>query len=257
MAGGWRYQTFTALAVLLLALAAPALSAERVALVVGNAAYEQEIAALRNPVNDATAVAAALRRLGFEVIEGMDLDEEAFYDKIVEFDDAGRAAKMALFFYAGHGLQVDGRNYLAPVDLKLETRQDLRRHAIELAAVLEVMRSETNLLILDACRNNPLAGELARAGSEPGGGGESGLGAGGQRQRHADCVCTEPGAVAADGTGDHSPYTAALLEHLETGVPKSVGDFHSAWLFAPTPLHELSTVLQTSLSGKDFHPCAA
>ena len=68
MAGGWRYQTFTALAVLLLALSAPALSAKRVALVVGNAAYEQEIAALKNPVNDAAAVAAALRRLGFEVM---------------------------------------------------------------------------------------------------------------------------------------------------------------------------------------------
>ena len=124
MAGGWRYETFTALAVLLLALSAPApaLAAERVALVVGNAAYEQEIAALKNPVNDAAAVAAALRRLGFEVIEGRDLDEDAFYDKIIAFDDAARAAKMALFFYAGHGLQVDGRNYLAPVDLKLETR---------------------------------------------------------------------------------------------------------------------------------------
>ena len=216
MAGGWRYQTFTALAVLLLALSAPALAAERVALVVGNAAYEQEIAALKNPVNDAAAVAAALRRLGFEVIEGRDLDEEAFYDKIVEFDDAGRAAKMALFFYAGHGLQVDGRNYLAPVDLKLETRQDLRRHAIELAAVLEVMRGETNLVILDACRNNPLAGELARTlGLSRTAVSSRGLArvdtAGGTLIAYA----TEPGAVAADGTGDHSPYTAALLEHLE------------------------------------------
>ena len=69
---------------------------------------------------------------------------------------------LALFFYAGHGLQVDGRNYLAPVDLKLERKQDLSRRAIELADVLEVMRGETNLVILDACRNNPLAGELAR-----------------------------------------------------------------------------------------------
>ena len=81
--------------------------------------------------------------LGFEVIEGKNLNEEDFYDKIEAFDHAGRSAQVALFFYAGHGLQVNGRNYLAPVDLRLETRQDLRRHAIELAAVLEVMRSET------------------------------------------------------------------------------------------------------------------
>ena len=217
MAGGWRYQTFTALAVLLLVLSAPALSAERVALVVGNAAYEQEIAALKNPVNDAAAVAAALRRLGFEVIEGRDLNEDDFYDKIIAFDDAARSAKVALFFYAGHGLQVDGRNYLAPVDLKLERKQDLRRHAIELAAVLEVMRSETNLVILDACRNNPLAGELARPlGLSRAVASSRGLARVQSASGTLIAYATEPGAVAADGTEDHSPYTAALLEHLET-----------------------------------------
>lgn len=102
-------------------------AAERVALVIGNADYSEAAARLRNPVSDATAVAAALRRLGFEVIEGKDLDEDTFYDRIGAFEDAARAADMALFFYAGHGLQVDGRNYLAPVDLKLERKQDLRR----------------------------------------------------------------------------------------------------------------------------------
>ncbi len=189
-------------------------AAERVALVVGNAAYEQELTALKNPVNDATAVAAALRRLGFEVIEGRDVDEDAFYDKIMAFEAAARSAEVSLFFYAGHGLQVDGRNYLAPVDLQLETRQDLRRHAIELASVLEVMNSATNLVILDACRNywplvrllgasrlvTPNRG-LARVESASG---------------TLIAYAAEPGAVAADGLGKHSPYTAALLEHLET-----------------------------------------
>ena len=198
-------------------LAVPALSAERVALVVGNAAYEQDVAALRNPVNDATAVAAALRRLGFEVIEGRDLDEGAFYDKIAAFDDAARSAEMALFFYAGHGLQVDGRNYLAPIDLKLERKQDLRRHAIELAAVLEVMRSDTNLVILDACRNNPLAGELARSlGLSRAVAASRGLARVESASGTLIAYATAPGDVAADGEGDHSPYTAALLEHLET-----------------------------------------
>ena len=192
-------------------------AAERVALVVGNAAYEQELAALKNPVNDATAVAAALRRLGFEVIEGRDVDEDAFYAKITAFEDAARSATIALFFYAGHGLQVAGRNYLAPVDLQLETRQDLRRHAIELAAVLEVMRSATNLVILDACRNNPLAGELARSlGLSREMAASRGLARVESASGTLIAYATEPGAVAADGLGKHSPYTAALLDHLET-----------------------------------------
>ena len=197
---------------------------KRVALVVGNAAYEQNVAALRNPVNDATAVAAALQRLGFAVIEGTDLDEDAFYDQIAAFDDAARDADVALFFYAGHGLQVDGRNYLAPVDLKLETRQDLRRHAIELAAVLEVMRSETNLVILDACRNNPLAADLARSlGMNRALAASRGLARVESTGEMLIAYATAPDDVAADGTGEHSPYTAALLEHLETpGL--SVGD---------------------------------
>ena len=209
---------FTILAAgLVLTWGVSALAAERVALVVGNAAYQQEIAALRNPVNDATAVAVALRRLGFEVIEGRDLNEDSFYDKIEAFDSAARTAKMALFFYAGHGLQVDGRNYLAPVDLRLETRQDLRRHAVELAAVLEVMRSETNVVILDACRNNPLAGELARSlGLSRAAVASRGLTRVESASGTLIAYATEPGSVAADGTGDHSPYTEALLEHLET-----------------------------------------
>ena len=215
-----RMQRFMVLLVVvgwLLVLASSAPAAERVALVVGNAAYEQEVAVLRNPGNDATAVAAALRRLGFQVIEGKDLNEDDFYDKIIAFDDAARSAKVALFFYAGHGLQVDGRNYLAPVDLKLEKKQDLSRRAIELADVLEVMRSETNLVILDACRNNPLAGDLARSlGLSRAMAASRGLArvesAGGTLIAYA----TAPDDVADDGAGDHSPYAAALLEHLET-----------------------------------------
>lgn len=202
---------------LLVPVLVPALAAERVALVVGNADYNEAAAKLRNPVNDATAVAAALRRLGFQVIEGRDLDEDDFYDKIIEFDDAGREAKMALFYYAGHGLQVDGRNYLAPIDLRLERKQDLSRRAIELTDVLEVMRGETNVVILDACRNNPLAGELARSlGLNRAVAASRGLARVESASGTLIAYATEPGSVAADGTGDHSPYTSALLEHLET-----------------------------------------
>ena len=204
-----------ALAGLLLALAAPVLSAERVALVVGNSAYS-ETTALRNPVNDAVAMAAALRRLGFEVIEGRNLDREGFFDKIDAFDEAVRTAKMALFFYAGHGLQVGGRNYLAPVDMRLEKKQDLRRRAIELAAVLEVMDSETNLVILDACRNNPLAGDLERSlRLDRNMLASRGLARVKSTGEMLIAYATAPGNVAADGDGDHSPYTEALLAHIE------------------------------------------
>ena len=192
-------------------------AASRVALVVGNADYNEAAAVLRNPVNDATAVAAALRRLGFEVIEGTDLDEDGFYDRIGAFEDAARKAAVSLFFYAGHGLQVDGRNYMAPVDLNVQRKQDLRRGAVELADVLEVMRSETNLVILDACRNNPLAGELARSlGLSRAAVASRGLARVESASGTLIAYATEPGAVAADGTGKHSPYTEALLEHLET-----------------------------------------
>ena len=201
----------------LLLLLAPALAAERVALVVGNANYNEAAARLKNPVNDATAVTAALRRLGFQVIVGTDLSEDSFYGGITAFDEAARTAKIALFFYAGHGLQVDGRNYLAPIDLKLETRQDLKRGAVELADVLEVMRSETNLVILDACRTNPLAGELARSlGLSRAVAANRGLARVESTGDMLIAYATAPDDVAEDGTGDHSPYTAALLEHLET-----------------------------------------
>ena len=217
MAGNWKVPRVAALAIWLLALSAPVWAVERVALVVGNADYDEAAARLRNPVNDATAMAAALRRLGFRVIAGTNLDEDAFYDKIAAFEDAVSAAKIALFFYAGHGLQVDGRNYLAPVDLKLERKQDLKRGAVELADVLEVMRSETNLVILDACRTNPLAGHLARSlGMNRAAAASRGLARVESASGMLIAYATEPDDVASDGTGRHSPYTEALLKHLET-----------------------------------------
>ena len=231
-----------AVAALLLFL--PALAAERVALVVGNADYDEAAAKLRNPVNDAAAVAAALRRMGFVVIEGTDLDRDGFFDKIIEFDDAAREAKIALFFYAGHGLQVDGRNYLGPVDMKLERKQDLSRRAIELGEVLEVMRSETNLVILDACRTNPLARGLARSlGLSRAVAVSRGLARVEKTRGMLIAFATAADDVAADGDGDHSPFTAALLEHLETpglsvqelfthvtaSVEKSTGKKQSPW----------------------------
>ena len=118
---------------------------------------------MRNPGNDARAVASVLESLRFEVVRGLDVDRDGFFEKLDAFTEAALDAEVALFFYAGHGLQVDGRNYLVPVDARLEKKLDLRRKAISLDTILGEMGSPTNLVFLDACRNNPLAEKLARS----------------------------------------------------------------------------------------------
>ena len=207
-----------AAAVLLSALSAAAPAAQRVALVIGNSAYEHTDA-LRNPGNDAADMAGALKRLGFEVVEGTDLDFDGFYDKLRAFDEASRGADVTLFFYAGHGLQVQDSNWLAPVDAKLETKLDLRRGAIELDTVMESMRGTKKLVFLDACRNNPLAGELARSmGLSRAVATRRGLARVEVESGSGTLIgyATAPGDVADDGAGRNSPFTAALLEHIET-----------------------------------------
>ena len=214
--------------VVLLSLAAePALAAGRVALVVGNGAYEHT-PALRNPANDAADVAAALAGLGFAVIEGRDLDREAFEAKLREFARAARGAEAALFFYAGHGIQVEGENFLLPVDARLSEELDLDFEALELRAFLRQMRGRANLVFLDACRDNPLAQDLARSmGASRSAAIGRGLGRVDAGSGTLIAYATQPGNVAADGTGRNSPFTAALLRHI--AVPgRSVNDLLTA-----------------------------
>ena len=204
-------------AVLLSALPVAAQAAGRVALVIGNSAYHDPDARLRNPGNDADGMAAALGRLDFEVVLGKDLDRGGFLDKLDEFVEASRGADVTLFFYAGHGLQVDGKNWLAQVDAKLGSTLDLERGAVELGTVLKHMRGTKKLVYLDACRNNPLARGLAREmrvtrAAAPSRGlarVESGSGT-------LIGYATAYDDVAADGEGRHSPFTEALLAHIET-----------------------------------------
>ena len=145
-------------------LAQSAAAEERVALVIGNSAY-RNTAALANPVNDATAMAAALRRLDFAVTLVTDADKRATDDALRNFVRALRGADVGLFYYAGHGLQVDGTNYLIPVDAKLADEADLAFEASDVDQILRLMEksSAINLLFLDACRNNPMAQTLATA----------------------------------------------------------------------------------------------
>src|SRR5262245_62700437 len=149
---------------LLALLSLPAHAQNRVALVIGNSAY-QHTPRLDNPKNDAMDMAAALTRWGFQVIDGFDLDKVAFERKVRDFSAALRTAEVGLFFYAGHGLQVAGHNYLIPVDAKAETADALDWEMVRLDLVQRTMEraASTNIIFLDACRNNPLGRNLARA----------------------------------------------------------------------------------------------
>jgi uncharacterized caspase-like protein len=199
------------------AFARPADAEERVALVIGNAAYENT-SPLRNPRNDAEGVAAALERLGFKVITGFDTDRMTFAQKAAAFAKAARGADAAVFYYAGHGLQVDGKNYLVPVDAKLGDEVELDFQTVELSTILRILdrAKQTKIAILDACRDNPLARSLSRSMGTR----SSAVGRGLARVDSGSgtliAFATRPGAVALDGRGGNSPFTAALLAHIET-----------------------------------------
>ena len=191
---------------------------KRVALVVGNGAYDNT-PSLPNPPNDAAALATSLRRLDFDVLDGRDLKLSDFAGRIRDFGRALRQAHVALFYYAGHGLQVGSQNYVVPVDAALEHEADVQLELIAVQTILAQMEvgNRTSLVILDACRNNPLARNLARAMGtrsvaigEGLGRIESGIGT-------FIAFATSPNRVALDGgSGTNSPFTAALIHHVET-----------------------------------------
>jgi uncharacterized caspase-like protein len=190
---------------------------KRVALVIGNSGY-QYTSQLENPKNDATDMAAALKQVGFQVIDGFDLDKTVFERKVRDFSVALRGAEVGVFFYAGHGLQVAGANYLVPIDAKAETADALDWEMVRLDLVHRTMEraTKTNIIFLDACRNNPLARNLARAmgtrSAEIGRGlapVESGVGT-------LISFSTQPGNVALDGAGRNSPFAGALVKRITT-----------------------------------------
>src|ERR1044072_680757 len=146
-------------------LAAPAAQAERrVALVIGNSAYVNA-SALRNPRNDAADMAESLRKLGFEVEVGLDLDQRGFGQIIEKFGRDLDGADVGLFFYAGHALQISDKNYLVSTTARLENEFLITSETMELEPIVRLMESKspTNLVFLDACRNNPLADNLRRS----------------------------------------------------------------------------------------------
>ena len=192
-------------------------AAGRVALVVGNSAYAA-IGTLPNPGNDADDMTAALRRLGFDVTTVRDADRAGLNEALRVFTRESAGADVALVFYAGHGLEVDGVNYLVPVDARLERDTDVRFETVALDDVLaSTVGASLRVVILDACRNNPLSRSMQRTGAarsvSRGSFGELNEALLGDETLVAYAAAA--GTTAADGTGRNSPYTSALLAYLE------------------------------------------
>ncbi|MEQ9016215.1 MAG: caspase family protein [Marinovum algicola] len=195
---------------------AQAASGERVALVIGNAAYEHA-QRLNNPLNDADAIAAKLEDLGFAVTRESDLDEDGLEEALKRFNRAAHGAAMAVVYYSGHGLELDGENYLVPTDAELESAWDVSLETVSLEDVENaVSPADTlRLIILDACRDNPFLTAMERPRGltksvdkglgrvEPG------------RPNTLIAYAARHGTTASDGTGTHSPYAAALLEEID------------------------------------------
>jgi uncharacterized caspase-like protein len=197
---------------------------KRVALVIGNSAY-RHARKLENPRNDAADIGAALRKLDFQVIEGFDLDKAGLDAKIRGFTAALKGADVGLFFYAGHGLHVSGQNFLVPVDAELTAVTALDLELVRLDLIHRTMERETqtNLLFFDACRDNPLSDNLARAmGSRAV---EIGRGLTAAQSGAGTLISfsTQPGKVALDGKGRNSPYSGALVRQLTSSKEDLAG----------------------------------
>ena len=188
---------------------------KRVALVIGNAAYVNT-APLANPRNDAADIAAVLRKLSFLVTEGKDLDKAGMDRTIRDFANSLSGATTALFYYAGHGLQVGGQNYLVPIDAQLSTAAALDFEMVRLDLIQRTMERETttNVLILDACRDNPLARNLARALGTRSAQIGRGLAVAESGDGTLISFSTQPGNVALDGIGRNSPFAESLTKHI-------------------------------------------
>ena len=192
-------------------------AADRVALVIGNSAYKTQNP-LPNPVNDAADVSAMFRRLGFEVVEGLDLDGAALKAKLKEFRDRLDGGSLAVFYYSGHGMQIDGRNYIIPTDAKIDKPDDVRLETVDMDLVLQMMRADdrVNVVVLDACRDSPFARSVRRATKGATRAAESAYGGLAEIKSSVGSViiyATDPGNVAQDGDGRNSPFTEAFLKN--------------------------------------------
>ena len=226
---------------------------KRVALVIGNSKYVNAVA-LPNPANDAHLIASTLRNAGFEVIEGVDQDNAGMHSLISKFTEESYNADLAVIFYAGHGMQVDGKNYLIPIDAELTSPAYLKTRTVQIDEFMAALPADpaVGIIILDACRDNPLARTLAAAlpksrslgaGLAPVDAKADGMGTGGVLIAYA----TDPGAIAFDGNGVDSPYSLALAKHLtepgveiQSALTRVRGEVTEATQGRQRPLHNAS-----------------
>jgi len=188
-------------------------SERRLALVIGNADYDNS-SPLRNPINDAEAIAGALREVGFTVMKYLNADLKTMKKAMDEFGETLRNYNVGLFYYAGHGMQVKGNNYLIPVDASLKVEQDVDYDCVDTGRLLgkmEAAGASTNIVILDACRDNPFARSWGGRGI---GQGEAGLAFMNAPSGSIVAYATSPGKTASDGTNKNGIYTEAILQYI-------------------------------------------
>ena len=193
---------------------APAAPERRTALVIGNGSYD--VGPLKNPANDASDMALALQKLGFTVVLKQNADLQTMEEAIENFGNKLKLGGVGLFYYAGHGLQVNGVNYLIPIGAKINKETDVRYKAVDAVRVLDEMANANNglnMVILDACRDNPFARSFRSA--------NRGLAIIGTATAGTFIAySTGPGQVARDGDGRNSPFTMALMESIKIpGLP--------------------------------------
>jgi uncharacterized caspase-like protein len=203
----------------LLVSANAALADKRVAFVVGNSAY-RNVAPLPNPALDAKSMAKVLRNVGFDVVEGTNLARDKMTERLLEFGKKAEGADVALFFYAGHGIAVNGVNYLLPVDADIKSEMDVKLgSAINIDLTLEqtMADAKVKLVFLDACRDNPFAGKIKSNSATRSISVQKGLAEMKSGEGTLIAFATGPGQTALDGeVGTNSPFTRALMANIAT-----------------------------------------
>jgi hypothetical protein len=184
----------------------------KIALIIGNANYTKS-AKLKNPINDANGIDSALTKIGFKVIKVLDADYNTMRKGLSEFSKLAKDADVALFYYAGHGLQVDGENYLIPIGANIETKEQVALEAISIELVIKTLEMTSNhqrlnVLVLDACRSNPFQTWSRSTGG--------GLAQVNPPNGTLIAFATSPGSTAADGVNGHGLYTGELIKQLES-----------------------------------------
>src|SRR6201986_2381845 len=212
-----RYLTIFLSLICMLFVTDAAQADKRVAFVVGNGAYKN-VAALPNPPIDAKAMAATLRNVGFDVVEGTNLTRDTMTDRLLEFGKKAQGADVAVFFYAGHGIAISGTNYLLPVDADIKSEMDVKLGAaihIDLTLDQTMGDAKVKLVFLDACRDNPFAAKIKSNATTRSVSVGSGLAEMKSGEGTLIAFATGPGQTALDGQGGgNSPFTRALIDNI-------------------------------------------